>query len=463
MKKFHLLGIGGTGMASLASLLKKRGYVVTGCDKPLYSPMKEFIENLNIEFFEGFSRSHLNLKPDYVVIGNALNKENEEAKAFIENGFTYFSMASAIYEFAIKGRKSIVVTGTHGKTTTTSLIAFLLNESGIKTNMLLGGISKNYKSPSLWEDGDFTVVEGDEYETAFFDKKPKFLHYFPYYLIINNIEMDHLDNFKNEEELKKAFLELTQNMEKQGAILIGSESLNAYEVGKNSQRYFETFGLSGSEVWSASEIRYCEEGTYFRLIYKGKSLGKFLSPLYGQHNLRNCIVSLAVAIKIGASIYNLQKVLPQYSGVKRRQEIIAQKEGITIIDDFGHHPTAIEETLKALISRFKKNKTVIFWEPRSYTSQTKFFEDKMIDVLSKGDLIFMGPPPSNPKIKDEDKIDLFKIAEELNKKGKKAFACLNEQDFIKKFVNNFKKEESLILFFSPSNFFDLPLKISNLL
>ncbi|MCX7829490.1 MAG: Mur ligase family protein, partial [Acidobacteria bacterium] len=409
MKKIHMIAVGGTGMASLASLLKEQGHLVSGCDKPLYSPMKEFVDNLKIDFYEGHSRSHIDLNPDVVIIGNAVHRENEEAKDFIEKGFKYLSMAEAIYEFAIKGRTSVVVAGTHGKTTTTALTAFLLKESGFKTNMILGGIAKNYNSSSLWEDGHFTVVEGDEYETAFFDKEPKFLHYSPDLLIMNNIEMDHLDNFKSEEDLIKAFEKLLAKVKKNGIVLGGTESIPVGKLLFGSDVKYESFGISGGQAWSATEINYKREGTSFRLLYKGRDCGRFLSPLYGAHNLRNCVGAVAASATLSSALHTLREILPNFKGVKRRQEVVCEKNGLTIIDDFGHHPTAIFETTKALRQRYNPERVIVCWEPRSYTCQTKLHESKMPHSFIYANTVLMGPLPINSKISPSERMNLSNV------------------------------------------------------
>ncbi len=446
-------------MASLACLLKAQGHLVSGCDKPLYSPMKEFVESLKIDFYEGHSVDHLKINPDVVVIGNAINRENEEAKIFIEKNYKFYSMAEAIYQFALKDRYSVVVAGTHGKTTTTALTSYLFKESGIKTNMILGGIAKNYNSSSLWEDGQVTVVEGDEYETAFFDKEPKFLHYAPDLLILNNIEMDHLDNFRDENDLIKAFEKLLTKLKSDDMVLGGTESPPVKKLLFGGKVKYESFGISGGEVWSAMEISYRKEGTFFRLLYKGKDLGKFLSPLYGPHNLRNAVGALAAAIHLGAPVHTLKEKLSKFKGVKRRQEVIIEKNGIVIIDDFGHHPTAIFETTKALRQRYNPERVIVCWEPRSFTCQTKLHESKMPHAFIYANTVLMGPLPSNPKIPLAERIDLNNIDQALKALVKESYVCRSEEEYLK-LLKNIVREGDLVIFFSSGSFFNLPKKLA---
>ncbi len=460
--KIHLMAVGGTGMGALAGLLKAQGHDVSGCDKPLYSPMKESIEELKINFLEGHSPAHAELGPDVVVIGNAIHKDNEEAGKFIGGGVKYFSMAEAIHEFAVKGRRSVVAAGTHGKTTCTALLGFLFKEAGLRPNMILGGISKNYMTSYLWGGGDWTIIEGDEYETAFFDKGPKFLHYDPRILLLNNIEMDHLDNFKNEKELITAFAKLLAVMGKESVICAGAESAPVADLMNETDLPHESFGISGAENWSASNIRYRREGTFFRLIHKGRDAGHFLSPMYGAHNLRNVIGAIAAASAADIPIDSLREVLPYFQGVKRRQEIVIQKNGITVADDFAHHPTAIYETIKALRQRFNPTRFIACWEPRSYTCQTKLHEARMPQAFLYANTVLLGPFPQGSKLPDEERMNLGHVAEALRALGKEALVCASEADHLGYLGRNMK-EGDLVAFFSSGNFYDLPAKTAGMI
>ena len=424
--------------------------------------MKESIEALQINFIEGHSPAHADLKPDAVVIGNAIHKDNEEAGIFINGGVKYFSMAEAIHEFAVKGRRSVVAAGTHGKTTCTALLGFLFKEAGLRPNMILGGISKNYMTSYLWGGGDWTIIEGDEYETAFFDKGPKFLHYDPRILLLNNIEMDHLDNFKNEKELITAFAKLLAVMGKESVICAGAESAPVADLMNETDLPHESFGISGSENWSASNIRYRREGTFFRLIHKGRDAGHFLSPMYGAHNLRNVIGAIAAASAADIPIDSLREILPYFQGVKRRQEIVIQKNGITVADDFAHHPTAIYETIKALRQRFNPTRFIACWEPRSYTCQTKLHEARMPQAFLYANTVLLGPFPQGSKLPDEEKMNLGHVAEALRALGKEALVCASETDHLD-YLKKTMREGDLVSFFSSGNFYDLPAKTAGMI
>jgi UDP-N-acetylmuramate: L-alanyl-gamma-D-glutamyl-meso-diaminopimelate ligase len=460
--RIHLMAVGGTGMGALAGLLKAQGHEVSGCDKPLYSPMKESIEALKINFIEGHSPDHIRLDPEVVVIGNAIHKDNDEAKAFIANGVKYFSMAEAIHEFAIKGKHSVVSAGTHGKTTTTALLGFIFKEAGLKPNMILGGISKNYMSSYLWGGGDWTIVEGDEYETSFFDKGPKFLHYDPKVLLLNNIEMDHLDNFKNEEDLISAFEKLLSVMRNDSRICAGIESPAVAPLLSRSGRNYESFGISGAETWSASNIRYRREGTFFRLKYKGKDRGHFMSPIYGAHNLRNVVGAIAASSAAEIPLDSIREILPYFQSVKRRQEIVIQTNGVTVVDDFAHHPTAIYETIKGLRQRFNPTRVIACFEPRSYTCQTKLHEPRMPQAFLYANTVLLGPFPQGSKIPEENRLNLENIAEALRALGKEVLICKGESDYID-FLKANVKDGDLVGFFSSGSFFDLPAKLAEII
>jgi UDP-N-acetylmuramate: L-alanyl-gamma-D-glutamyl-meso-diaminopimelate ligase len=460
--RVHLMAVGGTGMGSLAGLLKAQGHEVSGCDKPLYSPMKESIEELKINFMEGHSAKHLELDPEVVVIGNAIHKGNEEAEAFMKKGFKYLSMAEAIHDFSIKDRQSVVVAGTHGKTTTTAILGFIFKEAGFKPNMILGGISKNYMTSYLWGGGDWTVVEGDEYETAFFDKGPKFLHYDPAILLLNNIEMDHLDNFKNEEELIAAFRKLLDILKPGARICGGTESPEVAKILARNKKPFESFGISGSETWSASNIRYRREGTFFRLLYRGKDRGHFSSPLYGAHNLRNVIGAIAASAAAEIPIDTIREIMPYFQGVKRRQEVVIQKNGITVVDDFAHHPTALYETIKGLRQRFNPTRVIACWEPRSYTCQTKLHQGKMPHAFLYANTVLLGPFPQGSKIPEDDRLNLDDIASALRLLGKEVLVCQRESDYID-YLKKTVREGDMVGFFSSGSFYDLPAKLAELI
>ncbi len=460
--RIHMMAVGGTGMGALAGLLKAHGHEVSGCDTALYPPMSDYLARYGINAAEGFDPAHIVPPPDLVVIGNAVHKENPEALACIENGVPYLSMAEAIHRFAIAGRESLVIAGTHGKTTTTAICGYLMKASGLDPTMVVGGIAKNSDSSFLGGKGNWAVLEGDEYETAFFDKGPKFLHYAPSILVLNNIEMDHLDNFRDQRQLEQAFVHLFGAMREDGMIIAGAESEPVSRIVQFAGRKVESFGLAGNEDWSAGKIGASRGGTRFTLVRKGIEIGEYDSPLWGEHNLRNVVAALAACIIAGASVEKLQSALPGFAGVKRRQEVVYQSDSVVVLDDFAHHPTAIAETLKALKQGFAAEKIVACFEPRSYTCQTSLHQERLAASFALADTILLGPFKPSAKIPQNERLDLERVVKELVACGKEAHqvqsydACFERAAAV-------TRPGTLVAFFSSGAYGSLPQKLAKAL
>ncbi len=458
--RIHMMAVGGTGMGALAGLLKAQGHEVSGCDTALYPPMSEAVKRYGIIVStDGFDPGHLHPRPDLVVIGNAVHAGNDEAAAAADMGVEYLSMAEAIRRFTVLGRKSLVVAGTHGKTTTTALCGWLLSEAGLHPNVLVGGIVGGWDSSFRWGGGDWTVLEGDEYETAFFDKGPKFLHYDPTTLVLNNIELDHLDNFGSLADLETAFLRLLGAVKEDGLVLAGTESPSVSRLVTSAGRRVQSFGLSGGEEWSVSDVAYTEGGTRFRLMFKGKNLGVFQSTLYGSHNLRNCIGALAASLEAGAELGLLQTALETFPGVRRRQEVVFNRDGLVIVDDFAHHPTAIRETLKGLRQRYARHRIVACFEPRSFSCQTKLHQDSLPEAFALADEVLLGPLVPSAKIPEADRLDLQKVAEVLSVSGKVSSIKDSPEAYLDH-LQDIGGGPSLVVFFSSGPFFDLPRRLA---
>lgn len=460
--RIHMMAVGGTGMGALAGLLKAQGHEVSGCDTALYPPMSDYLIGYGIKAAEGFNASHIATAPDLVVIGNAVHKENPEALACVENGVPYLSMAEAIRRFAIAERESLVVAGTHGKTTTTAICGYLMREAGLDPVMVVGGIAKNSDSSFLCGNGNWAVLEGDEYETAFFDKGPKFLHYAPSILILNNIEMDHLDNFKDQRQLEQAFVRLFGAVREGGMIIAGTESEPVARLVQFAGRKVESFGLAGNEDWSAVRVYPSQEGTGFTLLRKGIEVAEFQSPLWGEHNLRNVIAALAACITAGAKVEMLRSALPTFAGVKRRQEVVFRSDSVVVVDDFAHHPTAIAETLKALRQGFAAEKLVACFEPRSYTCQTSLHQERLASSFALADAVLLGPFNPSAKIPQDDRLDLGQVAKELLAAGKEASQVQSYDECLERVVA-MAKPGTLVAFFSSGAYGSLPVKLADAL
>lgn len=460
--RIHMMAVGGTGMLALAGLLKAQGHEVTGCDTALYPPMSDYVAKYGIPCAEGFDPSHLDPRPDLVVIGNAIHADNPEARAVIEEGIPYLSMAEAIGRFAVEGRDSLVVAGTHGKTTTTALCGYLLHASGLRPNMIVGGVAKDFDSSFLWGGGPWTVIEGDEYETAFFDKGPKFLHYAPSLLILGNIEMDHLDNFKDLGALETAFVRLFGAVREDGVVVAGTESPSVAKLLPLCGRSVETFGLSGAEDWTVSQVEWSPLATRFRLLRKGKDLGPFQSPLYGAHNLRDAVAALAACLDAGARIEDLRRALPCFGGVKRRQEVVYSGGGVVVVDDFAHHPTALKETIHGLRQRFVPERLVACFEPRSFTCQTRLHQDTLPGAFEEADWVILGPVTYSSKIAVGDRLDLGAVADRLVSQGKRAQVVGEPEEVLRRLAGAMRPGD-LVAFFSSGSFHGLPQRLSVIL
>lgn len=449
-------------MLALAGLLKAQGHEVTGCDTELYPPMSDYVAKYGIPCATGFSPSHLDPRPDLVIIGNAIHADNTEAQAAVDESISYLSMAEAIGRFAVEGRKSLVVAGTHGKTTTTALCGYLLEAAGLSPNMIVGGVAKDFDRSFLWGGGEWTVLEGDEYETAFFDKGPKFLHYSPSLLVLGNIEMDHLDNFKDLAALENAFVRLFGAVKEDGLVVAGTESPSVKKLLPLCGRAVETFGLSGGEDWTVRDVDWSSSATRFRLIRKGEDLGPFESPLYGAHNLRDAVAGLAACLAAGAGVEALRASLPDFQGIKRRQEVIYDDGNVVIIDDFAHHPTALKETLSGLRQRFLPRRLIACFEPRSFTCQTKLHQEALPAAFEQADVVIIGPVHYARKIAQEDRLDLSAVLAGLAAWDKDAWIVDEPEGYMDR-LPGMMRPGDLVAFFSSGAFHGLPYRLAQAL
>jgi UDP-N-acetylmuramate: L-alanyl-gamma-D-glutamyl-meso-diaminopimelate ligase len=404
----HFIAIGGTGMGSLAGLLKARGIRVTGSDKQLYPPMSTALADWGIEVATGFSAEHLEGQtPDLYVIGNAVRADNPEAIAAIDSGVPYRSFSDALYELAIAKRHCIAVTGTHGKTTTTNLMAHLLLATGRDPSLLVGGISLDFNGSFREGEGEHFVVEGDEYDTAFFDKTPKFLHYHPDTVILTSVEFDHADIYRDLDHVKSAFRALVASMSPTGRIVAavgydGVRDVLSEAPCAISGYAVERIGESAEERpdganWWAHSLRADSEGLRFQL--EDRSAGRsfeVLSPLYGAHNVENVVAALVAVDSLGVPLDEAIAALREHRGVKRRQEIRGVAAGVTVIDDFAHHPTAVAGTVEAIAQKYAGNRVVALLEPRTNTSRRALFQDDYIRALAAADRIGIAEVSDEP-------------------------------------------------------------------
>lgn len=391
-RRIWLIGIGGTAMAPLAGMLKERGYVVSGSDKAVYPPMSTYLEQLGIEVLEGYTKEHLEtFRPDLVVIGNAAARTNTEVEATLELDLPYTSMPEAIYQLFMKDRYSIVIAGTHGKTTTTSLMAWLLESAGLDPSFVVGGVPVNFGSNFKLGSGKPFVIEGDEYNTAFFDKGPKFLHYHANALLVNNIEFDHADIYDSLEQIVGAFRQAVEQVAPDDVIVANGDDEVVQGLRASARARWVRFGFGADCEARVSDVRYTPEGAEFTAWWEGKEWGRFRSPLSGPHNVLNALADSAIARLQGVSNEQIQRGLESFRGIRRRMEVRGVERGVTVIDDFAHHPTAVETTLKGARDRYPGSTIWALFEPRSISSSRKEFEEGYARAFTEADRVVIGP------------------------------------------------------------------------
>jgi len=392
VKRVYLIGIGGTAMASLAGMLQQRGYEVAGSDEHVYPPMSTYLERLRISVLEGYTRDHLEaFRPDLVVIGNVAAKTNAEAAATLEMDLPYISMPEAIYQLFIRGKHSIVITGTHGKTTTTSLMAWLLESAGRDPSMVVGGIPVNFNANFKLGNGPHFVIEGDEYNTSFFDKGPKFLHYHANTLLVNNIEFDHADIYENLEAIISAFRKAIEQVAPNDTIVANGDDPHVAPLQESARGRWLTFGWDRARDVYASDVEMSAEGTAFTAWWEGREWSRFRTPLSGNHNVLNALADAAIARLAGLDTEEIQQGLETFKGIKRRMEVRGVERGVTVIDDFAHHPTAIATTLDGAHKHYPGRRIWALFEPRSISSSRKEFEDGYKDAFRGADRVIVGP------------------------------------------------------------------------
>ena len=420
-------------MASLAGLLRASGHEVTGSDRAVYPPMSTFLEELRIPVFEGFSEKHVQkAAPDLVVIGNALSRGNPEVEYVLDTGTRFASMAETVKEFFIRGRRSTVVAGTHGKTTTTAMLAWMLESGERSPSFLVGGVAENFTSSFQLGSGPDFIIEGDEYDTAFFDKGPKFLHYMPHIALIKNIEFDHADIYSDLEAIQLSFRRLMNIVPRSGLIVAGIDSPAVEELLPLAPAPVETFGLNRGD-WRTAEIQSAGEGTTFDVLRGGRHWHRFLMPLVGEFNVSNALGAIVVAHRLGLSSEQIQDALRSFKNVRRRLEIRGEVRGIIVYDDFAHHPTAVRETLKGVRAQFPDARIWAIFEPRSQTSRRRVFETEFAVSLSMADLAIIAPVHSPKHLEPSNILSPERVAREVERLGTEAHALDSTEKIVEFF------------------------------
>ncbi|HXV49712.1 MAG TPA: UDP-N-acetylmuramate:L-alanyl-gamma-D-glutamyl-meso-diaminopimelate ligase [Candidatus Binatia bacterium] len=409
----HLIAVCGVGMASLAGLLQSRGYRISGSDQNVYPPMSTYLAEVGIEVLSGYHAEHLSPRPDLVVIGNAVSRGNPEAEAVMSQEIPYISFPEALGQFLIGSRTSLVIAGTHGKTTTSALAAWVLTAAGLDPGFFVGGVPLNFGSGWRPGGGRHVVLEGDEYDTAFFDKGPKFLHYRPSHVILTSIEFDHADIYRNLAHVKSAFVRLMDIFPADGLLLVCSDYPEAVAVAKTSRAEPLTYGENGD--WSATGVQFREGRTFFAPCYKGRSEGELEAALIGKHNVYNALAVYAMGRAMGIGREKLLDGFRTFKGVKRRQEVRGERRGVLLIDDFAHHPTAVRETIDAVRAAYAGRRLWGIFEPRSNTSKRNIFEKEFAAALARADKVIVAGVFQPEKVPAPERLSVDHVACEVNR------------------------------------------------
>lgn len=455
-RHFHLLGICGTGMTALASLLTEAGYRVTGSDQNVYPPMSTHLERLGVTIFEGYRPEHLDTRPDVVVVGNVIRKDNREAQEVIKRGIPYLSMPQVLSEFFLATRTPVVIAGTHGKTTLSTLAAWLIDAAGGQPGFFIGGIGRNFNTGARIGHGPFFVVEGDEYDTAFFDKGPKFVHYRPRIVLLTSIEFDHADIYRNVDHLMESFTKLIRTIPPDGLLIACTDYETVRTVMQKASCKTVSYGLKKAD-YTPKAATADERGTTFTLSGPHGSV-RFRSPLYGQHNLQNVVAATAFLMESGISPDKIQEGLNSFLGIARRQEVVGEANSITVIDDFAHHPTAVQQTIAAVRTRYPGRRVWAIFEPRSNTSRRNIFQSEFVNAFKGANHTIIAGIHQPEKIPAAERLDTMRLSDDLRREGVDAH-CIPDAERIVEFVLHKIKKNDVILVMSNGSFGGLPYKL----
>jgi UDP-N-acetylmuramate: L-alanyl-gamma-D-glutamyl-meso-diaminopimelate ligase len=421
IQRIHLIGICGTGMATLAAMLKDRGCDVSGSDEGIYPPMSDFLSEKAIPVRKGYSLANLQPEPDLVVVGNALSRGNPEIEYLLNFRIPYLSLPEALKDFFLRERTPVVVTGTHGKTTTTSMISWVLRAAGHDPGFFIGGIAENFKSSYALGTGKHFVIEGDEYDSAFFDKGPKFMHYLPEVGVLGNLEFDHADIYPDLDAIKLQFSRFVNLIPERGFLAVGAESPAALEVSRRAFCRKGTFGLDPAFDWSARDIRPEMNRLCFDVLYRKKLFRRLRLGIFGNFNVRNALAAIAVLHHLGLPEDDIRDGMEAFLGVKRRFQLRAETQGIRVFEDFAHHPTAVRETLQAVRDFYRPARLWAIYEPRSATSRRNIFQREIAEALSVADCIAIPALYRPEKVPEAERLDVSRVVDDLRGLGRVAW------------------------------------------
>ncbi len=451
VRTIHLIAACGTAMGALACMLRDLGHQVTGSDNAIYPPMSTFLREKGITIHNGFSGEHLEHRPDLVVVGNAVSRDNPEAVKMREMNLNFCSMPQAVNRFLAGGKNAIVVAGTHGKTTTSSIAAWVLHDSGYDPSFFVGGILQNFQSNYRLGSGGSIVIEGDEYDTAYFDKGPKFFHYDPSIAILTGVEFDHADIFNDIDQVTDAFKGFVARIASDSTLVAYDDNDIVNRLVRHAPCRVERYGLLPGSHWRLGSVNIQPPWTVFEVLKHGKPLGTFKTDLKGFHNLTNLLSVIAASCILEIPVEKIASALETFAGVKRRQEIRGIKRGITVMDDFAHHPTAVRETIRAVKPFYPLGRLIAIFEPRTNTSMRNVFQDVYPHSFDQADLICIRKPSLLSKIPEWERFSSEALVRDLQKNGKEAHYFPDTETIID-FVAHRAKENDIVLIMSNGGF-----------
>ena len=428
-------------MGSVAAALRERGFKVTGSDENIYPPMSTFLKEHGIKLHQGYRAENIPADVDVVVVGNAIKRGNPEVEAMLNRKLFYLSLPEVLRNYFLRGRHNLVVTGTHGKTTTTALLTWIMEKAGRKPGYLIGGIPKNFGEGARLNDSKYFVIEGDEYDTAFFDKRSKFFHYLPELVIVNNIEFDHADIFNNLEEIKLSFRRLLNIVPQNGMVLLNGDDHNCVEVARDCLAQMVEVGFSKNCAQRIRDVSYSSKGSRFKL---GEET--FEIPLVGEFNVRNAAMAATAARFYDVPRAKIDNALKSFSGIARRQEVRGEERGIKVIDDFGHHPTAISQTLGALRHRYAGHRIWAIFEPRSNTTRRAVFQEQLPDAFKDADGVFIAEVARLEQIPEQERLHPEAVMKAIAESGRPAFYEKNANAIVDRIVPMLKQKDIVAVF-----------------
>ena len=464
MRRIYFIGICGTAMATLAAMLKRRGHDVRGSDQDVYPPMSDFLAAEHIPVESGYRAEHVTSDIDVVVVGNAISRGNPELEEVLDRKIRYVSLPEAIREHFLWGARSIVIAGTHGKTTTTSLTGWVLTHGGLDPSMLVGGVALNFgdggSSYRLGGGRDF-AIEGDEYDSAYFDKTAKFLKYLPDIAVINNVEFDHADIYADFDAVALAFRRLVNLVPRKGLLLVGADNPGARAVAEKVHSRVQTFGLGDDMDWQAHDVDAGATSTRFKVRLRRSPFGEFEVALVGVHNVRNALAAIAVGTEAGIGPERIGEALKSFAGIKRRLEIVGTASGVTVYDDFAHHPTAVAETLAGLRASNPLARIWAVFEPRSASSCRRVFQDDFAKAFVAADEVMLAPV-FRSTLPESQRLSIPELVRDVTQQGKSARAAASLDDIISTIVRE-RRDGDLVVMMSNGGFGGIHGKLLNAL